>query len=272
MIHTIGFHAEYEEPEQTVPDGRAEIQAKKSVVQVRFWKNGGRTLSYYNDRFDLHKGDIVFVDGKLSGQQGIVTDVNYSFKIRLSDYKRVIAVADTHVSGQLYFAGAYFAAFDSGVLSRKQVSGWFCAPLEEGDEFVSATDEDSFALKNCIQGLGVSAAIAERGIDYYRDGNVLYLSVDGEHGYAIVEGTEPYELEFTYRGGEVSGLLCSCFCSYHCKHEVAAMLQLKDLLEFITEHYAEQYERTHYFAAIDRSLLFRYAVDNREAGSLVLNP
>ena len=30
------------------------------------------------------------------GLRGRVTAVNYSFKIKLSDYKRVVAVADTH--------------------------------------------------------------------------------------------------------------------------------------------------------------------------------
>ena len=53
------------------------------------------TLSYYNDLFDLHRGDLVFVVGKLEGLRGIVVDVSYNFKIKLSDYKRVIAVADT---------------------------------------------------------------------------------------------------------------------------------------------------------------------------------
>ena len=43
---------------------------------------------------------MVYVDGKLEGQRGRVVEVSYTFKIKLSDYKRVIAVVDTNVSGQ----------------------------------------------------------------------------------------------------------------------------------------------------------------------------
>ena len=52
---------------------------------------------------------------------------------------------------------------------------------------------------------------------YYNDqrdlhrGNMVYL--DGTRGYALVEGGEAYEVEFEYRNGEISRLICSCFCS-----------------------------------------------------------
>ena len=39
---------------------------RKSVVQVRFAERN-TTLAYFNDRFDLHRGDQVYVDGKESG-------------------------------------------------------------------------------------------------------------------------------------------------------------------------------------------------------------
>ena len=74
------------------------------------------TLSYYNDLFDLKVGDIVFVEGKLEGLCGRVVDVTYNFKIKLSDYKRVISVADTEVRGEFFFAGSHFITFDPTVL------------------------------------------------------------------------------------------------------------------------------------------------------------
>ena len=46
--------------ERTIP--------RRSVVQVYFAANH-RSLAYYNDRFDLKPGDLVFVDGKLAGQR-----------------------------------------------------------------------------------------------------------------------------------------------------------------------------------------------------------
>lgn len=104
----------------------------------------------------------------------------------------------------------------------------------------------------------ISAAIAERGHDYYMENRVRYISIDGTKGHAIVEGSEPYEVEFEYKGGEISRMICSCFCSYNCKHEFAAMLQLKETLEMIEKHYAAQYNETGYFAAVNKGTLFAF--------------
>ena len=78
------------------------------------------------------------------------------------------------------------------------------------------------------------------------------------------------EVEFEYRNGEISGLVCSCFCSYNCKHEFAAMLQLKETLELIEKHYAAQYDEAGYFAAVNKGALFAFAIDGKEAGSFTL--
>ena len=69
------------------------------------------------------------MDGKLEGQLGIVTAVNYTFKIKLSEYKRVIALVKTDVHGKFYMAGSHFVTFDPNVLSPAQVTLWFRAPL-----------------------------------------------------------------------------------------------------------------------------------------------
>ena len=52
-------------------------------------------------------------------------------------------------------------------------------------------------------------------------------------GYALVEGTEPYDVEFVYSDGMIYALTCSCYCVGNCKHEVAAMQQLREMLEEI---------------------------------------
>ncbi len=85
-----------------------------------------------------------------------------------------------------------------------------------------------------------------------------------------VEGTQPYELEFEYWDGEVRGLVCNCFCSGVCKHEVAAMLQLRDILASTEKYYAAQYAESEYFAAVNNRLLFSLAVDAKESGSFTL--
>ena len=85
-----------------------------------------------------------------------------------------------------------------------------------------------------------------------------------------MEGSENYEVEFEYRNGEISQLICSCFCSYNCKHEFAAMLQLKETLELIEKNYADEYELTGYFAAVNKGTLFAFAIDGKETGGFTL--
>ena len=271
MAFKIGFAAEHSEKKPaeatyTVPQQAA--APRKSVVQVYF---AGRnmTLSYYNNQFDLHRGDIVYVDGKLEGMRGRVMEVNYNFKIKVSDYKRVIAVVDTTVNGQFFMAGSHFVTFDREALPSSKAVTWFKAPAKEDDEFVSGSDDSTFRLDD-LNGMKVTAAIAERGHDYYLDNKVRYISIDGTKGYAIVEGSEAYEVEFEYLNGEISGLICSCFCSYNCKHEFAAMLQLKETLELISKNYEDEYERTGYFAAINKGTLFAFAIDGKESGRFLL--
>ena len=78
----------------------------------------------------------MYVDGKLEGQRGRVTDVNYNFKIKVSDYKRIIAVVDTNVRGQFYMAGSHFVTFDKEALPRNQVLSWFNSLIVCGIECV----------------------------------------------------------------------------------------------------------------------------------------
>lgn len=271
MKFKIGFSSEQWDEEPLAASGSAGIRSEKpvkSVVRVYFPARS-MTLSYFNDRFDLHRGDIVYVDGKLEGLQGCVVDVIYNFKIKISDYKRVIGVADTCIEGTFYMAGSHFVTFDAGVLPPERARTWFKAPERGDEEYVSGTDGAAFSLDD-LSGMKARGEIVERGRDYYRQNKVSYLCIHGERGYAVVEGGRPYEVEFTYRDGEISGLVCSCFCGYTCKHEVAAMLQLRETLEEIKEHYAARYERGGCFAAVSKTTFFSVLIDSRETGSLTL--
>ena len=92
MRFTIsGFGGASKEGQETPAAREAEpvsAAPRKSVVQVCFPETG-RSLAYYNDRFDLKAGDRVYVSGKLEGVLGIVTSVNYNFRIRLSEYQKL---------------------------------------------------------------------------------------------------------------------------------------------------------------------------------------
>lgn len=270
MAFKIGFSVDSsrKKPVEAAYTAPQVIAPRKSVVQVHF-PGRNMTPAYYNDRFDLHRGDMVYVDGKLEGMRGRVTDVNYNFKIKVSDYKRVIAVVDTNVKGHFFMAGSHFVTFDRMALPSDKITSWFKAPTNEEDEFISGSDDTSFYLDD-LKGMNVSAAVAERGHDYYMDNKVRYICIDGTHGYALVEGSKVYEVEFRYLDGEISGLTCSCFCSYNCKHEFAVMLQLRETLDLIEKHYEDEFLRTDYFAAINKSTLFNFAIDGKENGSFSL--
>ena len=263
----IGFRG-YEKEETT------DLQVKepavsapvKSVVQVRF-PSDGRSFAYYNDKFDLKAGDIVFVEGKLEGLQGIVTEVSHSFRIKLTDYKRVIAKADTQVSGALYFGGSHLIAFDDNVIPYEKIRGWFFAPEDDGEVAVGYGNE-SFLLENLGE-FKIRPEIADRGFDYYNRNKVIYISLCGEKGKAIVSGSKPYEVSFTYRNGEISDMICGCWCSYHCKHEFAVLLQLRETLEIIERQYDEEFEESDYFAAVSKSVLLSYAVSDSGKGKIV---
>lgn len=263
-----GAHGTRKDPEEAREFVQKVSVPRKSLVQVRF-PNRGMDLTYFNDRFDLNVGDRVYVDGKLKGQLGRITGISYNFKIKLSDYQKVIAVVDTDIHGQFYLAGSHFVTFDSATLPVAQTSLWFKAPGTEEEDIVSSSDDTSFCL-NDLKSMHITAAIAERGHNYYLENKVRYLCVDGVKGFAIVEGSESYTVEFTYQNGEISRFVCDCPCGYTCKHEFAAMLQLRETLALIEKHYSSEYSRTDYFAAITKGTLFSFAVDGKETGKLEL--
>ncbi len=93
------------------------------------------------------------------------------------------------------------------------------------------------------------------------------FSINNENIYPY---SEAYEVEFEYTQGEVRNLVCSCFCSYNCKHEFATMLQLRDTFKQIKKHYEKEFESSGFFAAIDRCTLFSVAIDGKERGSFTL--
>jgi len=235
----------------------------KSLVQVHFPERN-QTLTYFNDQFDLKRGDFVFVDGKLEGIQGIIREVNKNFKIKVADYKKVIGVVDTNISGQLHMAGSHFVSFDASVLSYEKIRTWYLPPVKPEDEFETGND-DTVIILDKLGDMKVSQAIWERGREYYMDNHVRYICVDAGHGRAIVEGEHAYEVEFDFADGEIRNLICSCPCGYTCKHKVAAMMQLMETLELIEKHYADQH--ADYFAAIAKGDLFRFVIDGKEVGN-----
>lgn len=260
MMNHLGYLEEQEQPLTAAAEEPEKVC--RSVVQVRFPVRG-MALTYYNDRFDLQIGDRVYVDGKLAGIVGTVTEVSRSFKIRPSDYQKVICRIDTHVDGQFTWTGRHFMTFSRSAIPFDKVLPWFVAPSTE--EYVTGDEDDGFALDR-LEEIGIAPAIAERGEAYFEDGHVVFLSLDRKEGRAIVRGTETYEVDFTLDRGWVRGLNCSCPCAFTCKHAYAAMRQLQQTLELLEEDHPECRD---YFASIDGPALLSPARLSR--GQLTLS-
>ena len=271
MHFTIsGFGGEPEKKDTARMEGEGEMSQpapRRSVAQIRFPERGV-TLAYYNDQFDLKVGDLVYVDGKLEGYLGHVVGVSYNFKIKLSDYKRVIALVNTHVHGKFYLSDSYVLTFDPAALPAEQAASWFKAP-SAGEEYVGGSDDSSFPLEHLEQ-MKVDEVIAERGYNYYIENRVRYICLNGTKGYAIVEGTNAYTVEFAYQDGEIRSLVCDCFCPDHCKHEFAAMLQLKDFLAYIQERNFGEFEKTGYVAAVTKAAFYAFAIAKHSEGCITL--
>ena len=267
--YPIGFNTRInKESEENAPMEvcKGVIEPKKSVVQVYF-PHRGMGWAYYNDSFDLKVGDFVYVEGKLEGYRGQVTEVNYSFKIKLSDYKKVIAVIDTNVKGDFYLAGSHVVSFDPNAIPFEKVVTWFKAP-EEDAVFISGDDDTNAFSLDDLSEMNIQKYDADRGYDCYMDNRVVFVEIDCTCGRAIVEGSKFYEIEFDYYEGEIANLKCSCFCSSACKHEFAAMLQLRETLKLITDNYEDDYEG--YFAAISKGVFMNTVMNKKVSGKISL--
>lgn len=247
---------------------KSEIPAKESVVLVSF-PTCRVPLSYYNDRFDLKPGDIVFVEGKYEGTAGRVEKVSTDFRIKIEDYKKVVSVADTKVRGSFRQAGGHLITFDRTALPYRQVLGWFKPVTENNGGFYINYADSGFPLET-LNSWPFSHEIVERGVDYCDENKVVYLCLDGSKGRAIVEGSHTYELKFTLSDGQISGLVCDCPCGFNCKHEVAALLQLRKTLGMIRKQYPDEIHESPYFAVVAKGAFLSFAIDGDPNVTLTL--
>lgn len=237
---------------------------KKSVVDVYF-ADRDLTCTYFNDMFNLEIGDFVYVEGKLEGKRGRVVDINYNFKIKLSDYKRVIGVADTCVAGEFHQAGSHFVTTDSNALPYKKVLTWFKAPVSDEEEYVSSSSDENFNLSE-LGKMNIKPENAECGHEYYMENRVIYIELNAGKGKAIVAGHHNYEVEFNYDNENISGLVCNCYCAGNCKHEFATMLQLRDIINVIKKQYPHV-DHNNYVVAISKVKFFEFVIDGKDSGS-----
>lgn len=231
-------------------------EPRNSVVQITFGERNG-TYSYYNDQFDLHRGDFVFVEGEFEGMIGCVLDVHYNFKAKRSVFKRVVSRINVEQLDQPLLGGEHLLFFDRKVLNPEKAALILGVRQDDDDEdYYIGSGDPAFSLDN-MDGLKLNIQDARYGFRRYLDGEVVFLSLDGTRGTAMFSSTygSGTMVEFEYSEGMIQNISCSCFGHFNCCHEFAAMLQLRETLLEIERDHKEEYDETGYFAAIQKEAL-----------------
>lgn len=269
MKFTVGFQTQPLDPMQSMP--RQPVTGSNHpcpcLVAVQF-PHRNLTCTYFNDRFELHPGDRVYVEGKLEGHMGQVTHVDYNFKIKLSQYKKVIGMVETRVKGSFIAVGNHLLTRDAQTLPYEQARTWFLPPDTDEEPYVSYSDGEHFPLQDLTQ-FNVDPEVAQEGHEIYMEDQVVYWEVDHTKGRAIVNTLQPYEIEFTYQDGQISNLTCGCYHAGVCMHRVAAILQLRESLSLLEQNKPEWLDEE-YLAAVEKDTFVEFAMHNQHPVNVTL--
>ncbi len=261
MRNAIGFDTSPKDENALVPqpeNGMAD--PVRSVVEVYFIGDG-RTFPYYNDRFDLKVGDVVFVSGKLAGKMGIVKSVTAKFKVDLSYYKKVVSRPEFRLSGTFAPIAGMMVSFDGGAAPDAGLfREWVKPPLPDDTEHEVVYGEGyAFCLEKFHLDEDVDPDVFSRAIRYCEEGKVRFLSLKDGVGTAFVEGSVWYEVNFRYCGGRISDMYCDCAYPGLCKHNLAALILLRAL--------GEQFggDDIPDFTAVEQSFFFKMLSVSRQS-------
>ena len=257
MKSILGFRDS--EEDDILETGIAEYREVEAPVRslVRIRLSGHGLLTYYNDQFDLRPGDLVYVSGKLAGRIGKVEAVTTRFRIRKSDFEKVIFKLDTAVYGEFEPADGFMVSADPSVISPERFRSWVIPPealrektwyidpdtgerrgyLENGieangrDAEIITGDGYELSLPDLEQDPELEQPILRRAKEYVKDSRVRYIHTENGRVQAYVQGGNWYEVELERDGSEIAGLYCDCPYPGLCKHAVAVLLTLRDQLK-----------------------------------------
>lgn len=235
------------------------------LAEVRF-DNTRETGTFIVEHMEIYEGDLVYVTGPMQDKVGTVIDVTYHCKIRPSKYERVVAKIDTDLYGNFIPLEHMWVTFDHQCMNKDKMRLWFLSPMTDG-ECVDSNGFAPFGLHE-LDSFPISDIRAERGESYYEEHRVVYICLDKGKGYAIVQGSEYYEVTFTYIDNKIHDILCNCYCEGHCKHEYAVLLQLQDVIGHWLMDYNSNYSESEYMAAIDKTVVWNMSV-SRKYGEII---
>lgn len=230
-MRTMGFGRDEmkETPDVLLPTVEEPRKPVKSLVRVHF-EDEAYELTYFNDRFDLKPGDRVFVSGKRAGEVGIVNSVTTKFRIKASNYERVIALAQTPINGTYKPVADKMLSYDSNALSSEAFRTWVMPPeepaSEEEDDEIIYGDGYEIPLDDPHNAEGVDKTVFGRALNYCSSGRIGYISLKDGVGRAYVEGKHWYELDFRIRDNMIEEAYCDCPYPGLCKHLLAVAVTL----------------------------------------------
>lgn len=213
---------------ETIKPEIAEEKPVRSVVTVHFIN--GREYPYYNDMFDLKVGDVVYVDGKFAGIPGRVTEVTTKFKVSLDFYKRVLSKLSFDFHGEFKNTACFVACANPDVLNIEQVRSWYFPPREEKEKFFIG-DGYTVPLDNMLDCEDFDGDEFDEAIDIFNERKVKFVTVKNGKGYAIVKRNKPHLVEFEYKNGVISNLLCDCIKPGLCDHSLAVCIAMDTLIK-----------------------------------------
>ena len=235
------------------------------LVEVRFDKTR-ETGTFIVEHMEISEGDLVYVTGPMQDKVRTVIDVTYHCKIRPSKYNRVVAKIDTDLYGEFIPLEHLWVTFERHCMDKDKMRLWFLSPLSDG-ECVNSSGFIPFALHN-LDNFKISDIRAQRGESYYEEHRVVYICLGKGKGYAIVQGSEYYEVTFTYIDEKIHDILCNCYCEGHCKHEYAVLLQLQGIIGHWLLDYNTNYGESEYMSAIDKTVVWNMSV-SRKYGEII---
>lgn len=227
-IHMIGFSISNKENTEIIKPEIAEEKPVRSVVTVHFIN--GREYPYYNDMFNLKVDDIVYVDGKLAGIPGRVTEVTTKFKVSLDFYKRVLSKLNLEFHGEFKKNFCFMVCNNPVSLNVEQVKTWYFPPKEEKEEFFVG-DGYTVNLDNITACEDFDDVEFSDAVDIVDDGEVKFITIKNGKGYAIVKRNKPHLVEFEYKNGVISNLLCDCIKPGLCDHSLAVCIAVDILIK-----------------------------------------
>ncbi len=229
-MRIVGFASPEEPhaPASKAPERRACLPPVPSLVSVRF-DSCNKALTYYNDLFALKTGDRVFVSGKYAKEVGTVDSVTTKFRIRLSDYEKVISLAQTPVQGTYRPVLDKMVSTDADAVSPEDFKTWFLppdTPADDPENVIVSGEGWEIPLDDLTGAEDSEQAVFDRAVRYCNEGKVAYVSVRNGIGKAFVEGSQIYELDFRLNGRMLTEGYCGCPYPRLCKHLLAVALTL----------------------------------------------